>query len=87
MSDLDIYLVWSVEHDAWWGPRECGYVRSLDRAGHYSHAEALAICIKAIPGTSTRMGALPELPVRLIDVAAMVAAYDAEFGERPEPWR
>jgi hypothetical protein len=86
MTD-DTYLIWSHEHGAWWGPGGCGYVRSLDRAGRYSHAEALAICIKAIPGTSTLLQALPELPVRLIDVAAMVAAYDGRFGDRPEPWR
>jgi len=86
MTD-DTYLVWSHEHQAWWGPGRCGYVRSLAQAGRYSHAEALTICAQAIPGTSSRMGALPDLPVRLSDLEAMVEAYDLEFHDRPEPWR
>jgi hypothetical protein len=83
----DPYLIWSVEHNSWWGPARCGYVRSVAQAGRYTHAEALEICIRAIPGTSTDMGALPELPVRLADVGAMIAAYDREFGDRSEVWR
>lgn len=80
----DLYLVWSVQHSGWWGPERCGYVRSLARAGRYTHEEALEICTRAIPG---RLGVLPELPVPLGDVEAMVAAYDLEFPSRPEPWR
>ena len=83
----DIYLIWSHEHSAWWGPDRCGYVRRISDAGIYSHAEALDICIKAMPGTSTQLGALPELPVPLADVKAMVAAYDETFRDRPEVWR
>jgi hypothetical protein len=81
------YLIWSHEHSAWWGPGGAGYVGRISRAGRYTHAEAVRICIAAMPGTSTQWGALPELPVRLADVEAMVAAYDARFGDRPEPWR
>jgi hypothetical protein len=81
------YLIWSHEHGAWWGPGRCGYVRSLAAAGRYSHAEALDICARSIPGTSTQLGALPELPVRLADVVVMVATYDERFRDRPEVWR
>jgi hypothetical protein len=84
---MDTYLIYSVEHSAWWGPDRCGYVRSIAKAGRYSQAEALRLCIEAMPGTSTRLGALPELPVRLADIETMVAAYDTELGDRPEPWR
>jgi len=83
----DMYLIYSVEHSAWWGPLQNGYVRSIAFAGHYTREEALFICIRAMPGDSTRLAALPELPVRLADVNAMVAAYDEKFGDRPEAWR
>ena len=81
------YLVWSHEHSAWWGPDRCGYVRRIEDAGIYSRAEALDICIKAMPGTAMQLGALPELPVSLADVKAMAAAYDERFPGRPEVWR
>ena len=83
----DQYLIWSHEHSAWWGPDRCGYVRRISHAGRYSHAEALDICIEAMPGTSTQLGALPELPVRVADVSAIVEAYDDRFASRPEAWR
>jgi hypothetical protein len=83
----DLYLIWSHEHSAWWGPDGCGYVRSIAQAGRYSAEEALGNCARAMPGTSTQLGALPELPVRLADVEAMVTAYNRQFGARPEPWR
>ena len=81
------YLIWSVEHEAWWGPERSGYYGSIASAGRYTREEALRICISAMPGTSTRFGALPELPVRLADIGVMVAEYDRTFGNRSEPWR
>ena len=86
MAD-ETYLIYSVEHGAWWGPDRCGYVRRIEDAGIYSRAEALDICIKAMPGTSTQLGALPELPVPLHDVQEMLVAYDEMFPGRPEVWR
>ena len=83
----DLYLIWSHEHGAWWGPERCGYVRRISDAGRYSRADAWDICIKAMSGTSTQLGALPELPVRLADVDAMTSAYDEQFPDRPEAWR
>ena len=83
----DDYLIWSHEHGAWWGPNRSGYSQSLSKAGVYSQAEAFHLCIEAMPGTSTKLGALPELPIRVADVLAMVRAYDGKFGDRPEPWR
>jgi hypothetical protein len=83
----DLYLIWSHEHGAWWGPGGSGYVRSIAQAGRYPAEEALGNCIRAMPGTSSGLGALPELPVRLADIEAMTAAYDKEFADRPEPWR
>jgi hypothetical protein len=83
-----VYLIWSAEHGAWWGPVDAGYVQRISDAGRYSHAAALLICIKAMPGDARRMGALPELPVALVDVEHMIERYDAVFPHRtkPEPW-
>jgi len=37
------YLVWSIEHTAWWRPAHRGYTRDLYLAGHYSRDEAREI--------------------------------------------
>lgn len=37
------YLIWSNEHQAWWGVAHRGYTRIIDSAGRYSRAEALSI--------------------------------------------
>ena len=71
MDDEGAYLIWSHEHGAWWGPDGCGYVRSLAGAGRYGYSEAMNICTRAMPGTSARLGALPELPVREGDVLTL----------------
>jgi hypothetical protein len=87
MPDHDIYLIWSHEHGAWWRPNRCGYAQRLSEAGRYSRAEALLICTRAIPGTAAREGALPELPVALADVMAMLRGPDgAEYEPSNEPW-
>ena len=43
MADARDYVIWSFEHDAWWGPGRCGYVLELAAAGRYTKDEALAI--------------------------------------------
>lgn len=87
MSDFnDIYLIWSHEHSAWWGPGGVGYVRSMAAAGQFSREAALLFCLQAIPRTADRMGALPELPVPLRDVLAFTSAYLAEFPDRRGEW-
>jgi hypothetical protein len=35
-----LYLIWSFEHRAWWGPDECGYTEDLAQAGRYSADDA-----------------------------------------------
>ncbi len=42
MSD-QIWLIWSIEHNAWWGPDWKGYVVKRKEAGRYSYDEALEI--------------------------------------------
>jgi hypothetical protein len=63
----DAYLIWSHEHAAWWRPGSVGYTEQLAEAGRYSRDDALTICRKA-PGWAKRLGALPELPIRLADL-------------------
>lgn len=38
-----VYLIWSNEHAAWWGPNRRGYTTSIGAAGRYSADEAKAI--------------------------------------------
>jgi hypothetical protein len=40
----DYYVIWSIEHTAWWGPDRCGYSETLMDAGVDTRAEARAIC-------------------------------------------
>ena len=66
-----IYLVWSHEHGAWWGPGRSGYTKGLQTAGRYSRDDALDICRNAIP-TAGHIGAIAEIPVRLDDANAFL---------------
>jgi|HubBroStandDraft_6_1064221.scaffolds.fasta_scaffold00529_3 hypothetical protein len=66
------YLIWSNEHDGWWGPGERGYTRTLDKAGLYSREDAIRICKHALP-TSMHIGRIAEVPVRLADLEDIIA--------------
>ncbi len=81
----DTYLVWSNEHQAWWAAPS-GYTSSMAEARHFTHAAALAVCLRAIPGTANRMGMLPELPVPLRDVLAFTSAFLADFPDSGGQW-
>lgn len=41
------FVIWSFEHNAWWGPHRWGYTSQLAQAGRYSEAEATAIVMDA----------------------------------------
>lgn len=62
-----LYLIWSNEHRAWWGPQRSGYVLTISAAGRYLREEALEICRNAIPGAG-HLGHLTEIPVALRDM-------------------
>lgn len=66
------YLIWSAEHQAWWGPGRCGYSKGLLGAGKYSRDAAIEICREAIP-TSGHLGHCSEVPVRFEDVRAFTS--------------
>jgi hypothetical protein len=45
MSEIERdFLIWSYEHDAWWGPAKMGYTKDFERAGRYTKDEAARIC-------------------------------------------
>lgn len=74
---MDEYVIWSHEHSAWWGPGGAGYATRLSRAGRYTRDEALGVCARAAPGNANRVGALPELPVKLGDLVDILEQYKA----------
>jgi hypothetical protein len=82
----DVYLIWSNEHGLWWGRGSCGYVQSFADAGRYSRVEALKICANEIPGTAARLGMLPELPVRLVDVLAFTEVFLKKYPHGGSDW-
>lgn len=41
-------LIWSFEHNAWWGPGELGYVEEVKDAGLYELDRAIDICTQAV---------------------------------------
>ena len=45
----DTYLIWSNEHNAWWGPREAGYVTQVLCAGVYTRERAEQIERRSAP--------------------------------------
>jgi hypothetical protein len=65
------YFIWSNEHRAFWRPNSCGYTRNLYEAGHYSRADALALCC----GPERVTDGIPdEIPVRVTDIEEMRGA-------------
>src|SRR5438105_12624457 len=43
----DTYVIWSIEHTAWWRPGQWGYADTLAGAGRYSRADAETIVARA----------------------------------------
>jgi hypothetical protein len=41
------FVIWSIEHDAWWRPAEIGYTRVLGEAGLYEQEDAARIVRQA----------------------------------------
>lgn len=51
MSKSRWYLIWSNEHEGWWGSSEVGYVENHKIAGRYTHGQAKMICDRANIGS------------------------------------
>jgi hypothetical protein len=61
MAELQSYLIFSWEHNAFWRPNECGYTRFIERAGRYTKGRAEAICKGASYGEGRRFGTETDL--------------------------
>ena len=35
-----LYVIWSIEHQAWWKQTKCGYVEHISDAGHFPFTES-----------------------------------------------
>jgi len=46
-SWMDLYRIWSFEHDAWWKPNSYGYTPNKAEAGIYNYRQAKHICDSA----------------------------------------
>ena len=44
---IDTFVIWSIEHTAWWRPGEMGYTHALREAGRYTRKDAERIVRKA----------------------------------------
>jgi hypothetical protein len=42
-----LFVIWSIEHNGWWRPREIGYCETLAEAGRYPRARAAEIVKRA----------------------------------------
>ncbi len=42
-----MWLIWSIEHDGWWGPDARGYTINRSEAGRYGYSEASEIVRRA----------------------------------------
>ena len=47
MSDRRGYVIWSIEHGAWWKARRTGYTNDLADAGRYTYDTAVHIVADA----------------------------------------
>ena len=49
-----LWLIWSFEHNAWWGKNWLGYTENIKEAGRYTYHEARAIVWSANYGCYNR---------------------------------
>jgi hypothetical protein len=71
---MGAYLIWSAEHEGWWGPAGLGYVRDVGEAGRFSREDALEICRNALPGQWSPGLGFPEVPIAEADALELEAA-------------
>ncbi len=50
VHNMEGVLIWSFEHNAWWGPNACGYTTQQSQAGLYDRGRAEEICARANAG-------------------------------------
>lgn len=52
MNKEQYWLIWSIEHHAWWKPKFNGYTNDRNEAGVYSSADAFKVVKSANIGLS-----------------------------------
>lgn len=57
------WLIWSNEHDAWWGPNHRGYTKDRAEAGRYTYHEACAI----VEGANKHRGEMTPNEAMILD--------------------
>jgi hypothetical protein len=86
VKDRSLYLVWSNERMAWWRQNRHGYEKEISQAGRWTREQALAMCFRGAPGTGQKLGYLPDLPVREIDVHGLCELINAQYPTMRKPW-
>ena len=79
------FLIWSIEHGAWWRPGGMGYTRRLDEAGRYSSTEAEAI-VRRANGPHLKPGEANEcaIPIECVEREGPTAAATRRFHFTPQ---
>lgn len=67
-------VIWSGEHNAWWGPNKSGYYTDPAKIGHYTVIEAIHATHHVGPEKMVRIEDSPELPVDPRDAVVAAAA-------------
>ncbi len=67
------YLIWSIEHTAWWRPDGWGYTSSLAEAGRYEREEAERI-VRSANVVEVHECLIPDTAVAPISAAVSAAA-------------
>lgn len=83
-----MWLVWSNEHAAWWGPNRCHYYTDVSAAGRYTLEEAMEISKVRIGSLKTRQTGSPGEMIQPAPewIEARAAAIRKATGEpTPEP--
>ncbi len=67
MAKIQMYVIWSVEHNAWWKPDRWGYTKEVGEAGEYTASESKQIVDSANahlgPGTVNEV----RIPVQCVE--------------------
>lgn len=47
-ANVILYLIWAMDHDAWWAPNAAGYTQDITKAGRYTAKEVAEIVARDI---------------------------------------
>jgi len=69
-----MFVIWSIEHNAWWRPHRWGYTTELSEAGLYSAIESAAIVANANQGDVCHECRIPAASLGLTMALREIAA-------------